>query len=369
MPEGLGRYDSTTWNGKRCSTAVAYLHPVSDRPNLTIQTGATVQKIILEGSRAIGVSYIKADEERTAIADREVLLCGGAINSPQLLMLSGIGRADDLRKVGIKPNISLNGVGQNLQDHIDIMVQWKCTKPVTLQYLKNPLAQLAVGTRWMFNKTGPVASNIWEAGGLVRTSNDVGAPNIQFHFGPIGIDYENNKLKLREGFQIHISQLRQESRGSIELASSNPSAAPRITFNFLASENDMGELVDGVKIARHIVAQPSFAPFRGGERYPGQAISTDQQIREYITRVAETEFHPSCTCRMGHDEMAVVGDDLRVRGVDGLRVVDASVMPNVISSNLNATVIMIAEKAADMIRGRAMLASFRPRFFFDSRRG
>jgi choline dehydrogenase len=364
--EGLARYDSTTWNGKRCSTAVAYLHPVSGRRNLTVHTGAVAQKILFSGNRATGLTYTRKGQIRTVYADREVLLSGGAINSPQLLMLSGVGRSDELCKVGIKVHTELKGVGQNLQDHLDFMMQWKCTKPVTLQYLKNPLAQLAVGTRWMLTRGGPVASNIWEAGGLVRTNSTVHAPNIQFHFGPVGIDYENEKLMLRQGFQIHISQLRQESRGAIELVSADPAQPPRINFDFFATENDMRELVDGVKIARHIVAQPAFSEFNGGERYPGPAVSNDQQIREFIASVAETEFHPSCTCRMGHDEMAVVGPDLKVKGLEGLRVVDASVMPNVISSNLNATVIMIAEKAADMIRGKATLAPERPRFFFDA---
>lgn len=364
-PEGLARYDSTKWNGKRCSAAVGYLHPVSGRANLTIETGAHVQRVSFEGNRAAGIDYLKDGKPQTARAEREVILSGGSINSPQLLMLSGIGRAEDLKKIGIETRIDLRGVGQNLQDHIDFMMQWSCTKPVTLQHFSNPLFQLAVGTQWMLTKRGPVSSNVWEAGGLVRTNSETISPNIQFHFAPVALDYVGDKIKLKQGFQIHVSQLRQESRGRLELASANAQDAPRIIFNFLATENDRREMVEGVKIARHVVNQPSFDEFRGEELYPGPRVTTDQQMLEYTKGMAETEFHPSCTCRMGHDEMAVVGPDLKVHGIEGLRVVDASVMPNVISANLNATVMMIAEKAADMIRGKTALAPFRPRFHFD----
>ena len=365
QPEGLARFDSTKWNGKRCSSAVAYLHPIMGRNNLKVITEAQVEKVLMEGKRAVGIQYSHRGRQVQARASREVVLSGGAINSPHLLMLSGIGPADELRKVGIAPRHDLPGVGQNLQDHIDVIMQWECTKPVSLDYLQKPFVKLAVGAQWVFHRSGPVASNIWEAGGLVRTNSSVHAPNIQFHFAPVGIDYTDGKIRLRQGFQMHISQLRQESRGHLEIVSSSPTVPPKIHFNFLEREYDKRELVEGVKMARHIVSQPSFKEFRGKEILPGAQAASDDAILRFVREVAETEFHPSCTCRMGNDSMAVVDHQLKVHGIDGLRVVDASVMPNVVSANLNATVIMMAEKAADHILGNPLLTPFRPAFAFD----
>ena len=365
QPQGLGRYDSTKWNGRRCSAAVAYLHPAARRPNLTIQTGAVVHRVDIAGNRASGLTYTHGGQMISVHAAREVILCGGSINSPQMLMLSGIGPADELSAHGIKVRSHLPGVGQNLQDHVDLMLQWHCTKPVTLARLANPLAKLAAGAEWLLKRTGPVASNIWEAGGLIRTNTDVPAPNIQFHFGPVAVDYVGDKIQLKQGFQLHVSQLRQTSRGRLRLASADPTTAPVIAFDFLTTDHDRREMVEGVKAARHIIDQPAFAPFRGAAIYPDANVRTDAQILDYVRTLSETEFHPSCTCRMGQDAMAVTGPDLKVHGIENLRVVDASVMPAVISANLNATVMMIAEKAADMILGRAPLAPSRPRFAFD----
>ena len=365
-PEGLGRYDSTKWNGRRCSAAVAYLHPAARRPNLTIETGAMVQRVDIAGNRASGLTYRKGGQTIQVHAAREVILCGGSINSPQMLMLSGIGPEDELRAHGIPLRAHLPGVGQNLQDHVDLMLQWHCTNPVTLARLANPLAKLAAGAEWLVKRTGPVASNIWEAGGLIRTNTDVPSPNIQFHFGPVAVDYIGDKIQLKQGFQLHVSQLRQTSRGRLRLVSADPGTAPVIAFDFLTTDHDRREMVEGVKAARHIIDQPAFAPFRGAAIYPDANVRTDAQIMDYVRTVSETEFHPSCTCRMGQDAMAVTGPDLKVHGIENLRVVDASVMPAVISANLNATVMMIAEKAADMILGRAPLAPSRPRFAFDA---
>jgi choline dehydrogenase len=364
-PEGLGRYDSTKWNGKRCSAAVGYLHPVAHRRNLSILTGAHALGLVLSGNRAAGIRYTLGNQAITVHAAREVILCGGAINSPHLLMQSGIGPADLLRRAGIAVHQDLPGVGQNLQDHVDFMMQWRCTRPVTLQHLGNPLVKLAVGAQWLATRGGPVASNIWEAGGLVRTQGGLPAPNIQYHFCPVGIDHVGDRIVLKQGFQLHVSQLRQEARGRLEPVGSDPRQAPRIVFNFLQTEHDRREVAEGLELARHIVSQKVFDDFRGEELKPGPDVSSDAAIRAYIQQRAETEFHPSCTCRMGSDGMAVVDDTLRVHGIAGLRVVDAAVMPNVISANLNATVIMIAERAADLIRGRPTLPPFRPKFFFD----
>lgn len=366
QPEGLARLDSTKWNGRRCSAAVAYLHPAARRPNLTIETGAQVMRIDIAGNRASGLTYVKGGETVSIHAAREVLLCGGAINSPQMLMLSGIGPEADLRAHGIKARNLLPGVGQNLQDHVDLMMQWHCTQPITLARLANPFAKLAAGAQWLVNRSGPVASNIWEAGGLIRTNSTVPSPNIQYHFGPVAVDYIGDKIQLKQGFQLHVSQLRQTSRGRLALVSDDPTQAPRIAFDFLSTDHDRREMVEGVKMARHIIDQPAFAPFRGASIYPTADVRSDADILDFVRTTSETEFHPSCTCRMGHDSMAVVGPDLKVHGIENLRVVDASIMPAVISANLNATVMMIAEKAADIIRGRTALAPSRPRFVFDN---
>ena len=365
QPEGLARLDSTKWNGRRCSAAVAYLHPAARRPNLTIETGAQVSRIDIAGNRAAGLTYVKGGQTISVQAAREVLLCGGAINSPQMLMLSGIGPEDALSAQGITVRNALPGVGQNLQDHVDLMMQWHCTQPITLARLANPLTKLMAGAKWLLSRSGPVASNIWEAGGLIRTNSDAPSPNIQYHFGPVAVDYIGDRIILKQGFQLHVSQLRQTSRGRVTLASADPKQAPRIAFDFLSTDHDRREMVEGVKAARHIVDQPAFAAFRGAAIYPEANVRSDAQILDFVRTTSETEFHPSCTCRMGHDAMAVVGPDLKVHGIENLRVIDASVMPAVISANLNATVMMIAEKAADMIRGRPALAPSRPRFAFD----
>ncbi|AVA26547.1 choline dehydrogenase protein (plasmid) [Rhizobium sp. NXC24] len=366
-PEGLGHYDSTKWNGRRCSAAVAYLHPAATRPNLTIVTEALVEKVVIEAGRARSIVVRHGGGQYVVRADREIVLSGGAINSPQLLMLSGVGPADSLRRTGIEVHADVPGVGQNLQDHIDLVMQWSCPKAVTLKHLANPLIKAFVGARWLLNRSGPVASNIWEAGGLVRTEGGLPAPNIQYHFAPVAMRYVDNAIRLEQGFQMHVSQLRQDARGHIELAGTDPSRHPRIVFNFLQTEKDKRELVDGVLMARHIVNQPVFREFLGKELRPGPSANTRQDILRFVQSVSETEFHPSCSCRMGTDDLAVVDTDLKVRGVDGLRVVDASAMPNVISSNLNATVIMMAEKAADSIRGNPALKPERPLFFFDEK--
>ena len=365
QPEGLARLDSTKWNGRRCSAAVAYLHPAASRPNLTIETGAQVSRIDIAGNRAAGLTYVKGGQTISVQAAREVLLCGGAINSPQMLMLSGIGPEDALSAQGITVRNALPGVGQNLQDHVDLMMQWHCTQSITLARLANPLTKLMEGAKWLLDRSGPVASNIWEAGGLIRTNSDVPSPNIQYHFAPVAVDYIGDRIILKQGFQLHVSQLRQTSRGRVTLASADPKQAPHIAFDFLSTEHDRREMVEGVKAARHIVDQPAFAAFRGAAIYPEANVRSDAQILDFVRTTSETEFHPSCTCRMGHDAMAVVGPDLKVHGIENLRVIDASVMPAVISANLNATVMMIAEKAADLIRGRPALVPSRPRFAFD----
>ncbi|SHL23870.1 choline dehydrogenase [Paraburkholderia terricola] len=364
-PEGLAPYDATRWNGARCSAAGAYLKPVLSRPNLHVRTGCLVRKVIFNGRRAIGVEFSRSGATSRALADREVILSGGAINSPHLLMLSGVGSADHLKSHGIDVIHDLKGVGQNLQEHIDVAVAWTSIQPVRLTALNHPLSQMAAGAQWLTTHRGPLSSNIFEAGGLVRSNDTVSFPNIQFHFIPAFYDYTGSKIVLKQGFQIQVNQSRPSSRGAVSLSSADPSAMPRISFNLLATEHDRREAIEGIKLARKIVSQSSFQAFRGEEISPGLDCVSDADLLRYIQETAGTEYHPSCSCRMGTDDLAVVDAQLRVRGLDNLRVVDASVMPNITSANLNAPTLMIAEKAADIIRQRTPLEPSRPRFHFD----
>lgn len=366
-PEGLALYDSTKWNGKRCSAAVAYLHPVRHRTNLTVLTGALAHRVNVANGRAVGVTFERSSKISSVRANREVILCGGAINSPHLLMLSGIGPADELRRAGIQPIIDLPGVGKNLQEHIDIAMEWDCTKPVTIAHLGNPAVQLAAGARWLLTGGGPAASNIFEVGGLVRSNSSVDYPNIQYHFIPAAYELKGEKISLRQGFQIQINQARQQSRGELTLRSSDPRQPISIRFDMLATEHDRREVVEAFALTRHIVAQRAFDAYRGKESVETAQCRTPDQILAYVRRTAGTEYHPSCTCRMGNDAMAVVDEALAVRDIEGLRVIDASVMPNILSANLNAPTIMIAEKAADIVRRRSALPAHRPGFHFDAR--
>ena len=355
QPEGFARLDSTKKNGRRCSAAVAYLHPVASRPNLKIRTGAHVLKIVFERRRAIGVRFQVGGQNIEARAEREVILSAGAINSPQILMLSGIGSEDELKRHGIPLLHPLPGVGANLQDHMDLALSFRCRRKVSLAWLENPLAKLAVGARWLIDRSGVVASNIYEVGGFIRSRTGIQHPNLQFHLGPVMLEPGAKGIVLAEGFMVHLSQLRQESRGRIRLRSRDPSDAPLIEFDFLATENDRQEFRDGLRLTRAILEQPALADLNGGAVGAYAEARTNDDFDALVAAQAETEFHPSCTCRMGNDASAVVDEELRLRGIDGLRIVDASVMPSVISANLNAPTIMMAEKAADLILGRPAL--------------
>ncbi len=359
-PEGLARFDCSKRDGRRCSAAVAHLKPALSRQNLCLETRALAHRVLIEGNRATGVEYEQRGQRRTVRAAKEVILSGGAINSPQLLMLSGIGPADHLRSVGIDPLHDLAGVGRNLQDHVDVIVKYQCTRPVTIHGIANPIRKLWAGTRWMVDRSGLAASNIWEAGGLVRGNADVPYPNLQYHFAPVGFDYVGDEIRLDQAFSIHLDLLRQESRGHIALNSNSPHEKPALHFNFLATENDRRQLIEGVKLIRDLIAQPAFDDYRGREKEPGP----DADIEAWIRASAETDFHPCCTCSMGTDAMAVVDGELKVRGMEGLRVVDASVMPQIISANLDAPTQMIAERAADFIKGVEQLAPFHADFHF-----
>ena len=363
-PEGVARLDSTKKNGRRCSAAVAHLRPAMKRKNLYLETRAMARRIVIEGNRASGVEYERHGEVRTARAEREVILSGGAINSPQLMMISGIGPADHLRSVGIEPTLDLPGVGRNLQDHPKIAVQAACTEPVTIDWVAKPHRKLMAGARWLVSRSGIATTNIWEAGGLVFGNRDVPYPNLQYHFGPVGFSYEGDEIRLHQAFAIHIDQLRPTSRGRIDLKSADPFEKPALHFNYLATEHDRRELTEGIRLARDLIRQPAFDAYRGAEMKPGNDTVSDAEILAYLRSTADTDYHPCATCRMGTDAMAVVDEELRVHGIEGLRVVDASVMPLVISANLNAPTQMIAARAADFILGNEQLPPFRARFHF-----
>lgn len=364
QPEGVARLDSTKRNGRRCSAAVAHLRPALKRKNLTLETSAMVRQIVIEGNRASGIEYQCRGEVRTVRADREVILSGGAINSPQLMMISGIGPADHLRSVGIEPKIDLPGVGRNLQDHPTVIVQVKCKEPVSIDWVAKPHNKLIAGAQWLLTRKGVVASSIWEAGGLVRGNRDVAYPNLQYHFAPVGFKYEGNDIKLHQAFAIHIDQLRPTSHGRIDLKSTDPFVKPALHFNYLQTEHDRRELIEGIHTARDLIRQPAFDRLRGAEIMPGNEVTSDADILAFLRNATETDYHPCATCRMGSDEKAVVDDELRVHGIEALRVVDASVMPQVISANLNAPTQMIAARAADFILGKPQREPFKARFHF-----
>ncbi|WP_263258632.1 choline dehydrogenase [Pseudomonas oryzihabitans] len=356
--EGFGPMDRfVTPNGRRSSTARGYLDQAKGRPNLTIVTHATTDRILFEGKRANGVAYMKGDslEAITVRARREVLLCAGAIASPQILQRSGVGPAPLLRRFDIPLVHDLPGVGQNLQDHLEMYLQYECKQPVSLYPALKWYNQPQIGLEWMLKGTGLGASNHFEAGGFIRSSEEFDWPNIQYHFLPIAINYNGTNAIEAHGFQAHVGSMRSPSRGRIELTSRDPRQHPSILFNYMSTEQDWREFRDGIRLTREIMQQPALDPYRGEEINPGRDCVTDAQLDAFVRSHAETAYHPSCSNKMGTDDMAVVDGAGRVHGLEGLRVVDASIMPIIATGNLNAPTIMIAEKIADKIRGRAPL--------------
>lgn len=364
-PEGLARLDSTIKNGTRSSAAVAHLRPALSRENLTLCTTALVHRIIIENNRATGIEFGYKKTKMNAIAAREVIVCAGAVNSPQILMLSGIGPTGHLKQFGIKSKHHLPGVGQNLQDHLSISVAYESTRPITFHHASNPLYKLLAGSQWLLTRKGFVASNIWEAGGHIRGYTDVEYPNLQYHFAPIHMDYVGTKIKLYQGFTTQLDQLRPKSKGEIKLLSADPSHRPAAHFNYLSDPFDLGEMTEAVKRIRELVSQPSFDEFRGRELVPGSQVQSDSDIENFVRTEATTDYHPSCTCRMGTDRMAVVDEEMKVHGIDGLRVIDGSVMPDIVSGNLNAPIQMIGLRGADFILGRNPLPPFQADFAFN----
>jgi choline dehydrogenase len=354
--EGFAAFDRNVFRGRRYSAATAYLKGIRRRKNLTVKTRAQVTKILFDGKRAIGVEYTDRKGKLHTVHAGETILCGGAFNSPQLLQLSGVGNAAYLNSIGVTPIHDLPGVGENLQDHLEVYVQHSCKQPVSLNpnlaFWRRPF----IGARWLFLRSGPGASNHFEAGGFARSNEDVAYPNLMFHFLPIAVRYDGTAPEGGHGYQVHIGPMYSDARGCVRITSADPKSAPSILFNYLSTEQDKREWVEAIRTARAIMKQAAFSEYNSGEISPGDSVATDEEILEWVRQDGETAYHPSCTNKMGTDEMAVVDPlTMKVRGLEGIRVVDASVMPYVTNGNIYAPVMMIAEKAADLILGNAPL--------------
>jgi choline dehydrogenase len=357
--EGFGRMDMTVHKGRRWSAANAYLKPAMARPNLHVVTHALASRILFEDKRAIGVAYTQGGTEHRAMARREVIVSGGPINSPQLLKLSGIGPAEELRALGIDVVHDLPGVGENLQDHLEFYFQMECLQPVTLYSVMNLFSKGLIGARWLLTKNGLGATNHFESCGFIRSRAGIAFPDIQFHFLPLAVAYDGSTMAEGHGFQAHVGPMRSKSRGHVRLKTANPADKPIIRFNYMSHPDDWTEMRACVRLTREIFRQEALSPFAGRELQPGEDVVTDEAIDAFVRDHVESAYHPSCTCKIGPagDPMAVVDAELRVHGVTNLRVVDSSVMPSVTTGNLNAPTIMIGEKGADHILGRGMMAA------------
>jgi choline dehydrogenase len=355
--EGFGRMDMTVRDGRRCSAANAYLRPAMRRSNLAVRTLALVTRVLFEERRAVGVSYKRGGQDTTVRARREVIISAGAINSPQLLKLSGVGPPAELAALGIPLVHALPGVGENLQDHVEFYFQVASREPVTLYKHMNPFRRALIGARWLLTHDGLGATNHFEAGGFIRSRAGIRYPDIQYHFLPMAVSYDGSSLAREHGFQAHVGPMRSKSKGWVRLASANPADKPRILFNYLSQADDWIEMRACVRLTREVFAQQAFDRYRGREIQPGTQVVTDEQIDAFIREKVESAYHPSCSCKMGdeNDSMAVVDPQTEVRGLEGLRVVDSSIMPSITTGNLNAPTIMLAEKAADHILGKTML--------------
>jgi choline dehydrogenase len=360
--EGFGRMDMTVGGGRRSSAANAYLRPAMRRPNLSVLTHALATRVVFDGRRAVGIEYRRGGATQIARAAREVILCGGPINSPQLLKLSGIGPAEELRSLGIPVIHALPGVGENLQDHLEFYFQVACKEPISLYSSINAWARLKIGLTWLLTKQGLGATNHFETCGFIRSRAGVPYADIQFHFLPMAVAYDGSTLAQEHGFQAHVGPMRSKSRGWVRLASADPLDKPRLRFNYLSEDDDLIEMRACVRLTREIFAQPAFDRYRGREMQPGAAVQSDAEIDAFVRAKVESAYHPSCTCKMGAsgDPLAVVDPQTRVHGLEALRVVDSSIMPSVTTGNLNAPTIMLAEKAADHILDRPLLCEAAP---------
>jgi choline dehydrogenase len=355
--EGFGRMDMTVGEGRRASAANAYLRPAMGRPNLKVLTHTLATRIVFDGKRVVGVEFRRGGASRFARINVELILCGGPINSPQLLKLSGVGPAAELHGHGIEVIQDLPGVGENLQDHLEFYFQVASREPISLYSSLNWWSRLLIGSRWLLTKDGLGATNHFETCGFIRSRAGVPYPDIQYHFLPMAVAYDGSSLAQEHGFQAHVGPMRSKSRGWVRLASANPLDKPHILFNYLSEPDDWTEMRACVRLTREIFAQPAFDRYRGREIQPGSEVQSDEQIDAFIRAKVESAYHPSCSCKMGaaRDPMAVVDAQTRVLGLERLRVVDSSIMPSITTGNLNAPTIMLAEKAADHILGRGML--------------
>lgn len=360
--EGFARFDRNIHRGRRMSAARAYLHPVKKRPNLTVQCRTLTTKILFEGknpessSRAVGVEFSRSPGRSEKVYAGEIICCGGAINSPQLLQLSGIGNADELKKLGIDVVHDLPGVGENMRDHLEVYIQYACKKPVSmapaLKWWNKPL----IGYQWLFHRKGPAATNHFEAGGFIRSNEHEKYPNIMFHFLPLAIRYDGSSPGEGHGYQVHVGPMYSDAQGSVKIQSTDPRVYPKLRFNYLSTEQDRREWGEAVRCARNILNQPAFGEFNAGELSPGPQVESDEEVLNWVAKDGETALHPSCTCKMGTDDMSVVDPvSMKVHGVESLLVVDASVMPYITNGNIYAPVMMLAEKAADLILGNSPL--------------
>lgn len=352
--EGFGPMHMTVKNGRRASTANAYLRPAMQRPNLTVITHALVHKVLLEDKTAVGVRFAHQKQIKEIRVNKEVILSAGSIGSPHLLQLSGIGPKEVLEKAGIVCLHDLKGVGENLQDHLEFYFQFKCTQPITLNGELDWWSKLKIGVRWILNKDGLGATNHFESCGFIRSQAGVEWPDLQYHFLPAAMRYDGKEAFAGHGFQVHIGHNKPKSRGSVRVVSLNPEKAPQITFNYLQHQDDIQGFRDCVRLTREIINQPALDNFRGEEIQPGTHIQSDEQIDKFVRESVESAYHPSCSCKMGTDELSVVDPHTKVHGIEGLRVVDSSIFPTIPNGNLNAPTIMLAERAADLIKGHTL---------------
>ncbi len=354
--EGFARFDRNVYRGRRLSAARAYLHPVRHRKNLRVETLALVTGVRFQGKRATGVDYLRGGRLQRRAEAGEVILCGGAINTPQLLQLSGVGDEGLLKQHGIDVVHHSPGVGENLQDHLEVYIQYASKQPVSIAPGLRWRMRPKIAYDWLFHRRGLGATNHFEGGGFARSNEDVDYPNLMFHFLPVAIRYDGSSPTKGHGYQVHIGPMYADTRGSVKIRSRDPRQHPSMVFNYLSTATDRREWVEAVRVARDILNQPAFAPYNDGELSPGPGVETDQEILDWVAADAETALHPSCTAKMGVDEAAVVDPaSMRVHGTEGLRVVDASVFPFVTNGNIYAPVMMVAEKAADLIAGNTPL--------------
>ncbi|HKJ52024.1 MAG TPA: choline dehydrogenase [Gammaproteobacteria bacterium] len=353
--EGFGPMHMTVKNGVRWSTANAYLKPARGRGNLEVITGALTQRILLEGRKATGVEFLRAGERQTLKARREVILSAGPIASPHLLQLSGIGPGPVLQQAGIEVVHDLPGVGENLQDHLEFYFQFRCLQPITLNAELNPWRKLLIGARWLLTKKGLGATNHFESCAFIRSKPGIEWPDIQYHFLPGAMRYDGNAAFDGHGFQVHVGHNKPSSRGHIRALTPSVRDKPEILFNYLQHENDIEAFRACVHLTREIIGQPAMGAYRGPEIQPGEAIQSDDEIDAFVRGAVESAYHPSCACRMGEDDLAVVDSKARVHGIESLRLVDSSIFPTIPNGNLNSPTIMVAERAADLIKGRGML--------------